>query len=84
MTLSLSILAILPFLTRVLAFSNSSISPMLKVAARYLVGEIALIAFISLITMIAYIPYDCFHCLVGVIPLSRRINSPRCSKSNRH
>ena len=52
MTLSLSILAILPFLTRVLAFSNSSISPILKVAARYLVGEIALITYIS---------YDCLE-----------------------
>ena len=60
MTLSLSILAILPFLTRVLAFSNSSISPMLKVAARYLVGEIALIAFISYDCLDHY---DCLHSL---------------------
>ena len=57
MTLSFSILEILPILTRFLTLPSSSISLMLTVAALY---------------------------LVGVIALSRRISSPRCSKSNRH
>lgn len=68
MTLLLSILAILPILTRFFTLPSSDISPMLTVAALYLVGNIALIALCLWLHVWLYIPGQC-DCLDCILPM---------------